>query len=330
MEITRARLDLPLTETLVLLSARAQLLEVPIVDLPEGKRLMLHYGTIDITGGDETVFTLTAEDAVHLLNLRDLFVWQMEQDGYRDRILWDRRETGPRPANFALGVVERVENISPSFRRVRLSGDFGRFREGGLHFRILLGPKGADWPATDDTGGTVWPEGIGAWHRPVYTARRICLEGGWIEFDIFIHEGGRVSEWSRGLKAGHEVGLTGPGGSGVSQAPWLGLAGDETALPVIIRMIEGAPSDAQGSATILVDSEDDVQPVACPPGICLTWTFRNCGGCPLEAFQQMSPPEGPRYMFFAGEKAQAEAARAHAATIGLKRGEFNAVSYWSK
>lgn len=222
-----------------------------------------------------------------------------------------------------------VRQISPSFRRVRLEGDFAAFLAGPVHFRLVLGPEGAALPQPGADGALVWPGGIEAWHRPPYTVRALDPAGRWMEFDIFLHEGGRVTEWTEDLRPGDPVALTGPGGKAVRQAAWMGMAGDETALPVILRAIEAAGPETRGHALILVADAADAQPVATPPGLRLDWVPRSAGRSLLDLFRSLTPPEGERMMFFAGERAESRQARDHALSLGLQPAEIHAASYWT-
>ena len=59
----------------------------------------------------------------------------------------------PRPnVRLTVATVETVRQISPSFRRVRLRGDFTAFATGGLHFRFMFGPPGAPLPTLGARG----------------------------------------------------------------------------------------------------------------------------------------------------------------------------------
>lgn len=216
--------------------------------------------------------------------------------------------------------------LSPSYWRVRPGGDFSAFARGGLHFRLLLGPWGTDWPVLNRAGSINWPGGIDGWHRPPYTVRAIGPSADWIDFDIFIHEGGRVTEWCEEARPGDRVMLTGPGGRGVRQAGWMGMVGDETALPVLLRAIEAAAPEACGQALILIADPADAQHVAPPPGLELRWIIRDGRTGLPDLLRRLQPPAEDRTIFFAGERAEAEAARLHAAELGFGAGEFHAAA----
>lgn len=231
-----------------------------------------------------------------------------------------------------LTMAEAVwcRQISPSFKRVRLAGDFSAFLSGGLHFRLLIAPDGAAWPEPDANGDLIWPGGIDAWHRPPYTIRAMGADADWLEMDIFLHDGGRVTEWAADLQPRDTVALTGPGGRGIRPAAWLGLVGDETALPVILRAVEAAGPDTQGAVSILIADPADIQPVAAPPGLQLDWVLRREGRSLPDLFRALPiPPDTDRFMFFAGERQEATEARDHVKALGLSNGEYHCASSWT-
>lgn len=240
----------------------------------------------------------------------------------------------PRPAagnrHPLAARVEGMAQISPSFRRLALTGDFSRFLAGGLHFRLLFGPEGAPPPALDSAGELVWPGGAEVWHRPPYTIRSLSPEGDRMEVDIFIHEGGRVTEWTEEVRPGDEIWLIGPGGRGVRPARWLGLVGDETALPVILRALEAAGPETTGEAHVLVPDAADAQPVPLRPGLSLTWHIRGEAPPLIDIFRAMVPPAEDRFVMFAGEREEAALAREHAKALGLGSGEYHAAAYWTE
>lgn len=167
---------------------------------------------------------------------------------------------GELPPNFSFA---RVESLSPAgryFLRLRLRGDnLDRLARDMIHFRLILPPPGdpqPEWPMTGANGQTVWPRGDKALHRPAYTVRAIDAAAGWLETDIFIHDGGRVCDWARNAAPGIRVGLTGPGGGGVPLAPRLLIGGGETAYPALARIIEAQPPETCGDCWLFGDAED--------------------------------------------------------------------------
>ena len=237
---------------------------------------------------------------------------------------------GLEPPKITMTEVVSVTQISPNFRRVRLKGDFSPFLDGkSLHFRFCIGPEGADWPKMGENG-LEWPGGVDAWHRPPYTVSALDPEGKWLETDVFVHAGGRVTEWTESAQPGEAMMITGPGGKAVRQAEWMGLVGDETALPVILRALQAAAPGTRGQAFVLVPDTADAQPVTLPEGMRLDWVTRAPGLDLLSLLARLDPPEGvERSVFFAGEREDVARAREIASAKGLAPGEFRAASYWT-
>ncbi|WP_163849284.1 siderophore-interacting protein [Pseudooceanicola aestuarii] len=284
-------------------------------------------------GPRRTHLTLRAPDAGLLDVLREAVTGHMETLGTLPD--WEGITVGAHPANMRLATVAAVTEVSPRFRRIRLTGDLARFAGEGLHLRLLLPPEGTDtaydvpvqWPVLDDKGRTRWPEGAAALHRPVYTVRRIGAAGDWLDVDVYLHQGGRTTDWTARTTPGDRIGLMGPGGGGIPQEPHLGLWGDETALPAIARILECLPADTRGSACISVPAAD-LPDLAHPAGMRLT---RVDSGAALLADLAASPlPEDGGFAWIGAEKSDVAHARAALAARGLPRTRSLAAAYWSR
>lgn len=327
----RAFLDVPLAEAITGVRRTAAEVGVPVSEDAGGLRVAMRSGTLRVSEvGGRTTLDIVAAEASGLQLLRDMVAARIGALGLR--LDWQGVAAGRSPGNMSLARIETVERISPSYARVRMAGPaLARFARGALHFRLLFGPEGAGWPSTDADGVTWWPGGVDAWHRPVYTTRAIDLLGGEaarITFDVFLHEGGRVTAWTARAKPGDEIAITGPGGGDRPAAPWMGLIGDETAVPVIARVLAEADPATVGSATFFVPDARDVQTLAAPPGVATRWIRRGEAGGPLEALRALAIPDRDRFVFFAAERGEAFAARDLLRERGLSRGEFFASAYW--
>lgn len=290
---------------------------------------------VEIWGG-EVRLALTAEApslAVFAPDMRILFVLQdalgsvFEAAGCAP--VWDRVDEGALAPGLALMRVVSVRQVSPGFRRVRLAGaEAARFAAQGLHFRLLLPPAGraAEWPRIDARGRTRWPEGAAALHRPVYTVRDLDGAAGWLDFDIFVHEGGGASEWSASVQPGAEVGVMGPGGGWVPEARHVTLIGDETALPAIARILSLLPASAEGSAHVAAAAAD-LPDLPRPAGMALHRLEGH--GALVPALEAVELPGADRFMWFAAEKRLAEAARKVLRGRGLGKSEMMAAGYWA-
>ena len=195
--------------------------------------------------------------------------------------------------------VRSVERLSPSFARIELVGDdLADFGNDGptLDQRIkLLFPAAPgvlpELPAEDwYTEWLALPET----ERPrmrTYTIRSI--EGDGIEkrlyVDFVLHPGahGPGSDWADTAQPGDEILVAGPKlGEAYGGIEWLPgdasrllLVGDETAVPAIVSILESLPADATGSAFLEVPVAGDVQEVAAPEGLKVSWLPRE--GAPV-------------------------------------------------
>lgn len=302
-------------------------------------------GTLHVTFGigqmrvypckGQSELAIDCEDEAGLQALRDFITAEAEESGVTPE--WREHHLVGHPANLCIATLDRIEQISPAYRRLWLRGaGLSRLMSGGMHFRLLLGPEGAGWPRRDTAGLTVWPGGSQAWHRPVYTVR--ALEGVGeetrIAVDIFLHDGGRVTEWSARVQPGASVGLMGPSGGDAPQgsgapAPWFGLFGDETALPAMARILAELPRDATGLAVVQVPADADRQALMAPAGVQVEWLLRDGdSACLLDRLTATDVPDRNRFVYFAASNLEAAEARKLLAGRGLDKREFWAQAYW--
>lgn len=304
----------------------------PVTQDAGGLTVTLMRGTLSVSpkGAGSTIRIETPDDAA-LQFIRDMLVDRLGEMGLSPD--WQDDLTGKRPGNQSLTEVVSVARLSPSYMRVEIEGpDLARFATGGLHFRLLFGPEGAAWPVMDAKGATDWPGGMKAWHRPIYTTRAITTKGAAarIAFDVFRHDGGRVTDWCDRASPGDEMAITGPGGSALPDpVGWHGLVGDETAMPVMARILEAMPQDARGQAVLFVPDAADRQEIRHPSGVDLRWVLRGGDETPLDALKTLDWPDSDRRVFFAAEKSEAVAARAYLPEAGLVKGEYMAAAYWT-
>ncbi|PSJ62654.1 siderophore-interacting protein [Kumtagia ephedrae] len=265
--------------------------------------------------------------------------------GEEPDIVWQGGTTpgAPLPYFREMRVVRAVD-VTPAMRRLTLAGEnLARFAHDGLHVRLLFAPRpgvAPVWPVMAADGRQAWPEG----ERPVarvYTIRRIDVEAGEIDIDFVMHEGDGMpgAQFARDALPGAVVGMTGPGGGGsLPPASRHILAGDETALPAIARMLEEFPAGAR--ATVLIEIADDAerQDLAAKPGIDVHWLSREgrpAGSTTLliDALRSLDDShwQDDTYVWAACEHAAARAIRAFLkAERGLPKKRFLAAAYWRR
>ena len=253
-----------------------------------------------------------------------------------ENLRWsDGDEGGGLPPNFQFASVQSVQEIGTSFMRIRLkAANLGSYDDESIHFRIILQPAGQTepvWPHAGANGATVWPKGDQALHKPVYTARWIDQTAGLIDVDIFIHEGGRASDWVRALSAGDTTAIVGPGGGGLPLTDRINLYGDETAFPAIARILASLPADSTGRVVLEAESGAAcAYPIEAPPGITVSWITRGAEPT-LTDFALADHAAMPdHFLWFAGEKSQVQPVQKTLKAAGVTSATSHVATYWSK
>lgn len=245
----------------------------------------------------------------------------------------DAGSSGVLPPNVHFTTVESITPLGADYLRVRVrTKGLKSFQDDAIHFRLLLPPAGCtepDWPRVDENGATIWPKGEKALHRPVYTTRRIDHHTGIMEFDIFLHEGGRATAWAQQANPGDRLAIAGPGGGGIPDTSNILMFADETALPAVARILETLPQHSQGQVTLLTKGGDRGYPISAPQGISLSWIDRGDEqGLMARALSaHRSNPES--YLWFACEKSEVQKLRAALSDSKPAPGTSYIAAYWS-
>ncbi|MEP3114680.1 siderophore-interacting protein [Nisaea sp.] len=175
--------------------------------------------------------------------------------------------------------VRTVRDITPFIRRIAFEGSgLGAFDvPDQLHCRLLFPQKETgtpEWPRLGDNGRLIWPD-AGTLASRIYTIRRIDPVADVLEVDFFMHGGtGPGVQWAAGARKGDVAGILGPAAHGPKPAAWYLLAGDETGLPGIARILEDLPASAEGIALIETSNTGEKQDIDGPPGIEIRWLYR--------------------------------------------------------
>jgi len=209
--------------------------------------------------------------------------------------------TEPPPIVLAEVEVRSVERLSPTFVRVELGAEeMADFGTDGPSYdqRIKLVFPGASGrvPALADAGEDWWS----AWlelpdeergHMRTYTVRELRGSGTdtrlVVDFAIHPADAGPGSAWAAGAAVGDRIVVIGPrrgiDWGGIEFAPGtareLLLAGDETAVPAVLAILEGLTGDFHGRAFLEVPRAADVMEFTTPGRVTLEWLPRE--GRPL-------------------------------------------------
>jgi NADPH-dependent ferric siderophore reductase len=262
--------------------------------------------------------------------------------GETPRIIWRGGTIPGEPLPYFREMrVVRATQLTPRMRRLTLAGrDLARFARHGMHVRLLLPLQGGVrpvWPVMAVDGRPAWPAGP----RPVarvYTIRRIDVSAGEIDIDFVLHEGDETPGATFALEAapGDIVGMTGPGGGDVPDADWYLLAGDETALPAIARILEELPAGKCVVARVEVADPGEEQELSTRADLDLQWLHRNGEAAgetaPLtDAVRAVPLPSGEKTVFvWAGCEYRAfKEIRAYLRKErGLSRDRHLVAAYW--
>jgi NADPH-dependent ferric siderophore reductase len=237
-------------------------------------------------------------------------------------------------------TVAAVTQVTPSVRRVLLSGTEAAVAAAGPTVNVLV-PRVGDlaprWPHVARDGRIVWPDGAHGVSLRSYTARRQDPLAGEVEMDFVLHGDGPAAAWAAAAETGALLGVAGSGALGDRPAGWLLLAGDETALPAISRILAEAPPTTRGVALLEVAGPEEEQRLPAPVGVELRWLHR-AGTAPgkstllADAVAALDRPAGDDV--FAWVAAESAAVRTIRADLrgrwGLGRAQHHAIGYWRR
>jgi NADPH-dependent ferric siderophore reductase len=237
-------------------------------------------------------------------------------------------------------TVASVSDVTPSVRRVVLSGTPAAVAAAGPTVNVLVprvGDREPHWPRVAKDGRIVWPEGSHGVALRSYTARRQDPDAGAVEIDFVLHGDGPAAAWAAAAGPGVLLGVAGAGALGDRPAGYLLLAGDETALPAIGRILAETPPTAAGIALVEVAGPEEEQPLPAPAGVAVRWLHR--GGTPpgestllADAVAALHRPAGEDVFAWVG--AESAAVRSIRADLrgrwGLSRAQHHAIGYWRR
>lgn len=243
-----------------------------------------------------------------------------------------RREQLTFPINVRQLEVRRVTDLGPGMRRITLTGDqLGAFttsdgiavpplRNEGFddHVKIIVAGPGQDAPVPpiQVEGHLDWRPPGGRPEAKDYTPRRYDPIAGELDLDFVRHGTGPAATWAENAQVGDPAWIAGPKNSVLLPrgVDWLLVAGDETALPAIGRLLDELPEDLP--ATVIVEVGDPTRqiPLAAGPHVDLQWVHRSGAAeeNPLEhAIRAVAWRTGEVYAWVAGEATALKPIRAH-------------------
>ncbi|MCV9947485.1 siderophore-interacting protein [Rhizobium sp. BT-175] len=221
-------------------------------------------------------------------------------------------------------------------RNTSLRSVDGRFIFSQL--KCLLSEAEPRWPMLDHRGHVVWPDNLAVPTR-VYTIRHIDSARQEITIDFALHpNAGPATRWAVDARPGDLVGILGPAANGPKDADFYILAGGETALPGIARILENLPAIATGHAFIEVGSKIDELALRGPRSLSISWLHRNGAGAGTTTLLEDAvgtvrwPDNADRTFVWGGceHKAFSAIYRHLRKDIRLPRDRFLLYSHWHK
>ncbi|PZU24518.1 MAG: siderophore-interacting protein [Shinella sp.] len=252
----------------------------------------------------------------------------------------------PYVEDYFFATALSVERFTPSMVRVLLKVHGGERLVASGHpdewVRLALKPD-AETPVTLPV-----PMENGKWGRPdgskhcpnrPYTVRRWDPKTCEMVIDLVAHDGGVAADWAMGAKVGDLVGICNPEGRFwmPKGSRWLMMLTDMTGLPAVGRVLEELPAGFRAIVHVEVPSEADRQAIDTLASVTITW--HACHGLKPErpGYTELSRiagtirelPEGPGYIYIAGEAKAAAACRAHFRDgLGFDKTRIDAIGYW--
>lgn len=185
------------------------------------------------------------------------------------QIDWEENwSAGRLPPSFTILKVDALQRITSWMMRVTLKcPDVARFdRPDALHVQVLINFAIATGAAEREPPSPIWRR---------YTVRAVDRARSTIDLDVFLHgEAGPGAAWIAALRIGDLVGVAGPSGGSIGSADRFLIAGDETAVPAISRILGLIPGHCRGQVLIEIADGGERLPLEMPGGFNLTWLAR--------------------------------------------------------
>lgn len=222
-----------------------------------------------------------------------------------------------------MAAIRAVQKVSPHMQRITL---------GGPQIEAFLAV------AQVNTPGAWVKVSLPTGERRAYTIARYDTAAGTLDLEIVIHQSSGItgpgSTWAQQVKVGDHVGIAGPRDGRyrlASDATWILLAGDMTALPAMQAIARVLPSTLVGEMYVEVATPADRQTVESGASLHAIWLPAQGKPCATlnEVLMKKTLPTGPGYIWIAGESAATHALRVHyLQSVGVEPKRLSALGYW--
>ncbi|MGW7520200.1 siderophore-interacting protein [Streptomyces sp. NPDC054796] len=177
-----------------------------------------------------------------------------------------------------------------------------------------------------------------------YTVRRFRPGQHEIDIEFALHgEHGPASAWASRVRPGEPAGIYDLGTAYLPppHASWQLLAGEESAVPAILSILDQAPASLVAEVFLEVPESADIrEDVNCPEGVRIHWLARDSdgdsigdgavpGALVLDAVKNANLPPGPFYTWAAGEAGLPTGLRRHLVNDrGVPKSDITFIGYW--
>ncbi|GAA0685250.1 siderophore-interacting protein [Streptomyces malaysiensis subsp. malaysiensis] len=170
-----------------------------------------------------------------------------------------------------------------------------------------------------------------------FTIRRARPELGEVDIEFALHGDTPASTWARRARPGDPAGIFDMGLTYLppAHAEWQLLAGDESAVPAILAILEHAPASLMAEVFLEVPGADDIRTdITAPDGVRVRWLARDGadalpGSLALDAIKESALRPGRFYTWVAGEAALATGVRRHLVRDrGVPKPDIAFFGYW--
>ncbi|MET9107948.1 siderophore-interacting protein [Streptomyces zhihengii] len=249
--------------------------------------------------------------------------------------------------------VVRITDLTPRMRRVTLNGEQLRaftttdgFTRPAFESRGFDDDLGLYFPYPGQSDPVLPVQGEAKLIAPknprplsrAYTVRRWDPEAGELDVDFVRHGVGVGTTWAYRVAPGDRIHLSGPRTSKAFPvgADWWLVAGDDTALPAIGRLLDELPSDTRAQVFIEIAEDAHRQELRELPGVEVTWLVRSGAtdgtGSPLtEAVRSTAWWSGQAFVWLAGEHTAVRDIRRHLVeNRGVPKEDIDFTGYWRR
>ncbi len=256
------------------------------------------------------------------------------------------------PVTLREARVLRVDDLTSGMRRLTLGGDqLEPFVSGNGLPQPGFASTGFDddirlvFPYPGEADPVLPVQADGHLNHPkdprplsrIYTVRRFDPVSREITVDFVAHGVGAATSWAYRAQPGDRIHFYGPFSSkGVPDADWLLIAGDDTALPAISRLLEDLPETARAQVFIEIADDAHRQTLRELPGVEVTWLVRH-GAAPgtttllHDAVRSADWWEGRPFAWVAGEQATVRDLRRHLVEQReMPKEDIDFTGYWKR